>query len=150
VQVLEYVQDVQAALAEIHRALRPGGRILVWDVDWATVSWHSRDPARMDRVLRAWDRHLAHASLPRSLAPQLRAAGFEDVRTEGHVFTTIDLDPESYGGAAIPLIAGYAAGQDGILQDEVKAWEAEQRELGRTDEFYFAVVQFCFTAARPR
>ena len=104
----------------------------------------------MDRVLRAWDRHLAHASLPRSLAPQLRAAGFEDVRAEGHVFATTDLDPESYGGAATPLIAGYAAGQDEIGQDEVKAWEAEQRELGRTGEFYFAVVQFCFTAARPR
>jgi ubiquinone/menaquinone biosynthesis C-methylase UbiE len=29
VQVLEYVQDVSAALAEIHRALCPGGRVVV-------------------------------------------------------------------------------------------------------------------------
>ena len=43
VQVLEYVADVDAALAELHRALRPGGRAVVWDVDWATVSIHSRD-----------------------------------------------------------------------------------------------------------
>ena len=38
VQVLEYVPDVDAALAELHRAVRPGGRAVVWNVDWATVS----------------------------------------------------------------------------------------------------------------
>ena len=33
-------------LAELHRGLRPGGRAVVWDVDWATVLSHSRDTAR--------------------------------------------------------------------------------------------------------
>ncbi|MGH8978163.1 MAG: methyltransferase domain-containing protein, partial [Acidimicrobiia bacterium] len=33
VQVLEYVEDVATALAEIHRALRPSGRVVIWDVD---------------------------------------------------------------------------------------------------------------------
>ena len=43
VQVLEYVGDVPTALGEMHRALRPGGRVVVWDVDWAAVSWHAVD-----------------------------------------------------------------------------------------------------------
>lgn len=55
VQVLEYVPDLPAGLAELYRALRPADRVVVWDVDWATVSWHSADPARMTRVLSAWD-----------------------------------------------------------------------------------------------
>ena len=45
VQVLEYVADPSVALAEMHRALRPGGRVVVWDVDWATVSLHALDTA---------------------------------------------------------------------------------------------------------
>ena len=60
VQVLEYVENADAALAEMRRALKPGGRLVVWDVDWSTVSWHSQQPERMERVLAAWDEHLVH------------------------------------------------------------------------------------------
>ena len=66
VQVLEYVPDPTVAVAEMHRALRPGGRVVVWDVDWATVSLHALDPALTARVLEAWDEHLTHPSLPRT------------------------------------------------------------------------------------
>jgi arsenite methyltransferase len=78
------VPDTTAALAEIHRALRPGGRLVVWDRDWATVSLHSSDPARTALVLRAIDRHLAHPSLPQSVTARLRAVGFEEIGIQGH------------------------------------------------------------------
>src|SRR4051794_3928713 len=144
VQVLEYVPDVSAALAEFHRALRPGGRLVVWDVDWATVSWHSADPARMERVLRAWDEHLVHRSLPQTLAPLLREAGFEDVEVEGHSFATAKLDPDTYGAALVQVIERFVEVQHG---DEAKGWAAEQRELGERGEFFFACIQFCFSAS---
>jgi arsenite methyltransferase len=146
VQVLEYVQDVPGALAEMHRALRPGGSVVIWDVDWATVSWHSEDPDRMARVLAVWDEHLAHPSLPRGLSAALRAAGFEDVRMEGHAFATADLTLESYGGATLPVIERYVAGQGA---EEVEAWADEQRALGERGEFFFACIQFCFSGRRP-
>jgi arsenite methyltransferase len=147
VQVLEYVRDFGAALAEIHRALRPGGRVVIWDVDWATVSWHSEDPARMERVLAVWDEHLAHRSLPRRLSAGMRAAGFEDVRMEGHAFATAELSEQTYGGAALPVIERYVEGQGA---EEVQAWAGEQRALDDRGEFYFACMQFCFRATRPR
>jgi arsenite methyltransferase len=145
VQVLEYVADIPRALAEMHRALRPGGRVVICDVDWATVSWHSEDAGRMDRVLRAWDEHLAHASLPRTLAPSLRAAGFEDVRMDGHAFATTELTGETYGGAALPVIERYVRQQGSA---DVDAWADEQRALGERGEFYFACMQFCFSGVR--
>ena len=150
VQVLEYVNNPPAALAEIHRALRPGGRVVLWDVDWTTLSWHSADPERMQRALSAWDEHLAHPALPRTLAGDLRRAGFEDVRVEGHVFATTDLDPETYGGANLPLIEDYVAGRQGISEAEAASWASEQRELGARCEFFFSVTQFCFTARKAQ
>jgi arsenite methyltransferase len=148
VQVLEYVSDLTAALAELHRALRPGGRLVVWDVDWSTVSWHSSDPARMERVLAAWDEHLAHPALPRTLAARLRSEGFEDVRAQGHIFATTEFTPDAYVGAIFPLIEDYVGESEEIAAEEANAWAAEQRELGERGEFFFACIQFCFTATR--
>jgi ubiquinone/menaquinone biosynthesis C-methylase UbiE len=150
VQVLEFVPDTSAALAEFYRVLRPGGRVVLWDVDWATLSWHSNDPARMQRMLHTWDRHVAHPALPRTLGPALRDAGFEAVNVEGHAFTTAALDPETYGGAALGMVERYLTGLTDIDQSEVRAWADEQRALDQAGNYYYSVVQVCVTGRRSR
>jgi arsenite methyltransferase len=148
VQVLEYVEDVTTALTEIHRVLRPGGRIVVWDVDWGTVSWHTADRERMRRMLEAWDHHLTHPSLPRTLTARLREAGFADVSVNGHAFVTNALDPETYGGSLTAMVSRYAADQGGMDVADVEAWVTEQQQLAARGEFYFACVQVCFEARK--
>jgi arsenite methyltransferase len=150
VQVQEYVEDIAAGLAELHRAVRPGGRVLVWDIDWETLSIHSEAPELTARVLRAWDEHLAHRSLPRTLAPRLRDAGFDDVQVTAHPFLTVGPDHDSYAAAITPLIGAFVAGRQGIGEDEARAWVAGQRELGERREMFFTLTQFCFTARKPR
>jgi ubiquinone/menaquinone biosynthesis C-methylase UbiE len=150
VQVLEYVEDVDGALAELHRALRPGGRAVVWDVDWATVSMHSADPARVRRVLGRWDEHLTHPSLPRTLAHRLRSAGFDEVRIEAHAFATTEFTLDAYGVSVMPVIEQFVAGRDERAAADAVAWAAEARELGERGEFFFVCTQFCFSATRLR
>jgi SAM-dependent methyltransferase len=148
VQVLEYVDDVPAALREMHRVLAPGGRLVLWDVDWGTVSWHAIDRDLMKRALGAFDSHLAHPSLPRTLSAQLRDAGFEHVRMEGHVFATNELIPDAYGGSLVALLKNYVVGQGGMSEEDATRWRDEQRLLAARGEFFFSVTQFCFTATR--
>jgi arsenite methyltransferase len=149
VQVLEYVADIPAALAEIHRALRPGGRTVIWDVDWATLSMRTADPERMRRMLDAWDEHLTHASLPRTLTGELRRAGFADVSMRGHAFATNELSPDTYGGFLVSFLERFVRERDAVSEDDARAWAEEQRELAERGEFYFCVVQFLFMATRP-
>jgi arsenite methyltransferase len=150
VQVLEYVSEVDAALLELRRALRPGGRLVVWDVDWATVSMLSDDTARMARVLSAWDSHLMHPSLPRTLTSRLRAAGFDEVRMEAHPFATNELSPDTYGGFLVPFVEQFVVDERLLGAADARAWGDEQRGRAERGEFYFAVLQFCFVATAPR
>lgn len=148
VQVMEYVPDIPAALAEILRALRPGGRLAIWDVDWATLSIRTEDPGRMRRVLDAWDAHLTHVSLPWTLTAQLREAGFERIEMEGHAFATNELSDDTYGGFLVSFIEQFALGREDLPEAEVRDWADEQRKLAERGEFYFAVTGFLFRAER--
>lgn len=149
VQVLEYVPDVAAALRELHRVVRGGGRVVLWDVDWSTLSWHAQDEERMARVCALWDRHLVHRALPRTLALGLREAGFEDVEVQAHTFATQAMDPEAYGGSLPLMVVQFVSTLGESEAAEAQAWLQELRELDARGAYFFSVTQFCFTATRP-
>jgi hypothetical protein len=79
----------------------------------------------------------------------MRSVGFVDVRMEGHSFATAEFDPDTYGGAIVPMIKSFVPGHNGVSDDETKACASEQRDLGERGEFYFACLQLCFAGIRP-
>ena len=107
-QVYEYVEDIAAALAEARRVLRSGGRLLVLDTDWDSIVWHSGDRGRMNRVLAAWNEHLA--DLPRRLPRLLRAAGLEPTESAIIPILNVGADLETLSAGMIGLVAGYVPG----------------------------------------
>jgi arsenite methyltransferase len=68
VQVYAYVEDLDMALAELFRVLRPGGRAVVLDTDLDSMVWHAE-------ARDAWSRS---SRFTRSMPPIRTCLGFWD------------------------------------------------------------------------
>ena len=143
-QVLEYVEDVAAALAEARRVLRPGGRLLVLDTDWDSIVWRTADLDRMNRVLDAWADHLADPRLPRRLPGLMREAGLEPEHVAVLPILNHPYDPRTYSAGMLTLVADYVAGRRDVTEAEAAAWADELTGLG--EDYFFSLNRYVFVA----
>jgi ubiquinone/menaquinone biosynthesis C-methylase UbiE len=148
-QVYEYVADIPAALAELRRVLCPGGRVLLLDTDWDSVVWHVADRARHARVMAAWEEHLAHPRLPRTLAGLLRRAGFTVAGQHVIPLFNPELHEDTYSANIMQLIARFVAGRQGVTAEEAQGWSADVRARAAEGEYFFSVNRYCVLAAAP-
>lgn len=147
-QVYEYVADMERALAELHRVLRPAGRVFILDTDWDSVVWNTGDPARMRRVMDAWDDHLHDPHLPAKLGALLTRAGFTLTHVEVIPIVNAALHPHCYSHGILGAIAGFVPGHRGVVTEEAKAWAAELRQLAARGEYFFSINRYAFGAVK--
>jgi arsenite methyltransferase len=147
-QVYEFIPDVPSALSELHRVLRPGGRAAIIDTDWQTILWHTQHPERMARVLKAWDAHLAHPVLPRTLGPLLHQAGFSLMECRVIPYLDVTYNPENYSFHMAKTVRGFVRGRQGITREEADGWAAEFQKLADVGAYFFCLNRFLFLAEK--
>ena len=147
-QVYEYVEDIDAALVELARVIRPGGRAVLVDTDWESAVWASSDDARMRRVLETWNEHIPHPQLPRTLKRRMEAAGFRQVQVAIVPLLNLAYDPATYSVGMMTLIGNFASGRNGLSATDIAAWREDARRMGEQGAYFFSLNRYVFMAER--
>ncbi len=138
--LVSHVRDPRAVLAEAARVVRPGGTVVIFDGDYASLTFTCSD-ARLGQEMELAVQSIIMSAprVMRELPRLLPGAGLRLVATQAHVYaeagsSTFMLNlAETYA----PLVA--TTGQ--LPAADVEAWLADQRHAS-ADGTYFAACNY--------
>jgi SAM-dependent methyltransferase len=149
VQVFEYLEDLNGASQDAFRALRSGGLLAVGGMHFDTLAWFSDDPARMDRMIKAWDQHVQIRDSPAQLPSALRQAGFDVETVRPLTICDHRLKPDGLAAMMMRLMRRYAVDNGHVTESEAQAWFDEQECLAIDGRFFFSLTHFVVLARKP-
>ena len=145
IQALEYVPDVDGALAEARRVLKPGGKAAFVSVLWDHWRFHGADPELNNRILDAWRAHCSHHMLPIEMPRKLTATGFGGVLRRPIAFFNGALHENAYALWASKSAAAFAIGQ-GFPEEDARRWQEQLDQADKEGRFAFVSVPVLTTA----
>lgn len=148
IQTLLYVDQVETALSELYRVLKPGGRVAIIETDWRGVVLNSPDQLMTRKVLDAWDAAVSSPNLPVKLIPMLKKLNFKAIKTEAIPVLNTSYSTVNFASGMLEYFSTYAVKNKVISAEEAERWITQIRDLAKTDSFFFCVNRFLFTAVK--
>jgi ubiquinone/menaquinone biosynthesis C-methylase UbiE len=147
-QTLLYVENMDKALQEIYRVLKPRGRVAIVETDWSGVVVNSLDQEMTRKIFDAWGLAVANPNLPRRLGPILKRTGFGTLRVEAIPVLDAGYSEHSFSASMLHNFAATAVRQNMITSAESSAWCDGIDSLIQGDEYFFCVNRFLFFATK--
>lgn len=154
-RMLQWVPDLRAAVAEMVRVLRAGGRLCVIDSDWRTlaVDLPDLDAGEALRSALLASRGVDASAAGGRLLNVCRDLGLQDVRSHAvaHLWTDWDPDTQPTPSGLFPMDAAVRdLAQRGFLEDDVADRLVEQiYSSGRDGRFCMSLTMIGVCARRP-
>lgn len=139
IQTLEYVPEIDRALQEIRRVLRPKGRVAFVSVLWDTFRYHGPEPVLNNRMIEAWRAHCPHQMLPVEIPARMNASGLEGVFQRPLTFFNTSYHENSLPFTAAKVIASFAQSQ-GVSEEDTRMWLDQLDQAEREGRFGFVSV----------
>ena len=147
-QVYEYVADIDNALHELARVMKPAAQVLLVDTDWESCVWACRDEARMRRMMQGWSQHIPHPQLPRTLIQRMQRAGFVDVQVHTIPLLNMNYSIDTFSGGMMGFIASFVSGLQDYGPQLVADWQADVSSMADAGGYFFSLNRYVFVARK--
>ena len=136
---LMHVPDAERVLAEMTRVTRPGGRVVVFEVDFETLTIDADDRLLARKISHTWCDGFRNGWLGRRMPRLFHEIGLTEIYVKPYVMR---LTP----GMLLPLLGASttqrAVAKETVTPTEGKAWLAHLEDLQRTGRFFSTMTGF--------
>jgi ubiquinone/menaquinone biosynthesis C-methylase UbiE len=144
-RVLMFVPDIQTAIAEMLRVLRPGGRLVASELDHQLWFIDSRLPEINRKIHAAWVASNPQPCLGRQLARLFADHGLWNVKSTPRVIRA----PHQMFTRVIGGFLSAAIARGELVQVEVDAWFNDLAKLAEAGVFTHGAVTFTASGQNP-
>lgn len=151
-RTLQWLTDPDAAVAEMARVLRPGGRISLIDTDWSTLAVDVGDDDLSNRVRQAMRTERRRASnIGRRLGELVATAGLEVTATTSATQTwntwNPDQSPAPDGCFSMSSLADDLVDAGHLAPDDWNRFVSTTHDAARGGRFSMSLTMYAVTAS---
>ncbi len=145
-RIFMHLESPETALGEMLRVTRPGGRVLVYEVDFETLTVDLPDRARARTVVNTWCDGFRNGWLGRHIPALFRTAGLYDIRiTPATLWLRYPVAMQMIGPPTVERACALGA----MTPDEGENWLRQLHERFESGLLFCTLTGFLVVGRKP-